>query len=43
MYNKELETNKDAWKQHQENLKKSASERLAKNAAWNKAHKKAAE
>lgn len=41
MYNKELETNKEAWLKHQENLKANATERLKRNAAWNKAHKKA--
>ena len=43
MYDKYLETNKEAKAQHQANLKKAASERLAKNAAWNKANKKAKE
>lgn len=38
-YNKSLETDFDAKKQHNENLKKAAAERLARNAAWNKAHK----
>ena len=41
MYNKELETNNEAWLKHPENLKANAAERLKRNAAWNKAHKKA--
>ncbi len=40
MYNREIETSKDAWVKHQENLKANAAERLKRNAAWNKAHKK---
>lgn len=40
MYNKELETSKDAWVKHQQNLKAAASERLKKNATYKKAHKK---
>lgn len=39
MYNKELETDRDAKRAHDANLKKMAAERLAKNAAWKKAHK----
>ena len=40
MYDKYLETDKKAKLQHTEGLKKAASERLAKNAAWKKANKK---
>ena len=43
MYDKYLETDKKAKLQHNEGLKKAASERLAKNAAWNKANKKSKE
>ena len=43
MYNKELETNKEAWVKHQANLKATAAERLKRNAAWNKANKKSKE
>lgn len=39
MYNKELETDKQAFQQYVSNQKKASAERLAKNAAWNKAHK----
>lgn len=39
MYVKELETDRDAKLAHDNNLKKSAAERLARNAAWNKANK----
>lgn len=39
MYNKELETDKQAKATHDLNQKRNASERLAKNASWNKAHK----
>lgn len=39
MYNKELETDKQASQQYVSNQKKASAERLAKNAAWNKAHK----
>lgn len=38
-YNKELETNREAKQEHDETLKKNASERLRKNAAWNKANR----
>lgn len=40
MYNKELESNREAFKTYLSNQKKASQERLAKNAAWNKAHKK---
>lgn len=40
MYNKELETDREAWVKHQENLKRNAAERLANNAKWNKANKR---
>ena len=40
MYNKELETNREAKRAHDDRLKKMASERLAGNAKWNKANKK---
>lgn len=43
MYNKELETNKEAWLKHQANLKANAAERLKRNATWNKANKKSKE
>lgn len=39
MYNKELETDKQAFQQYVSNHKKASAERLAKNAAWNKAHR----
>lgn len=39
MYNKELETDKQAFQQYVSNQKKASAERLVKNAAWNKAHK----
>lgn len=40
MYFRELETNAAAAARHNANLKKDAAQRLAKNAAWNKQHKK---
>lgn len=40
MYNRELETSKEAWLKHQANLKANAAERLKRNATWNKANKK---
>lgn len=40
MYNRELETNKEAWLKHQVNLKANAAERLKRNAAWVKANKR---
>ena len=43
MYDKYLETNKEAKKQDDSSKKKASQERLAKNAAWNKAHKKTKE
>ncbi len=39
MYNKQLESDREAKRQHDENLKKAAAERLARNAKWNKSHK----
>lgn len=43
MYNKELETDKKAFQTYVSNQKKASAERLAKNSAWNKAHKKVKE
>lgn len=43
MYNKDLETDREAKHQHDQNLKKAASERLARNAAWNKKNKSKSE
>lgn len=40
MYNREIETNREAWVKHQESLKANASTRLKKNAEWNKRNKK---
>lgn len=40
MYNRELETNSEKMKQHNENLKRTASERLAKVAKKKKDAKK---
>ena len=40
MYNRELETDAAAKQLHDDNLKKAAAERLAKNAKWNKENKK---
>ena len=39
-YNRELESDRDAKRQHDTNLKKAAAERLAKIAARKKANKK---
>lgn len=39
MYNKEIETSREKWEEHQKNLKAAAAERLARNAKWNKANK----
>lgn len=38
-YNRYLETDREAKRQHDENMKKAAAERLARNAAWNRANK----
>ena len=40
MYNKDIESNRVANQTYNSNQKKAAQERLQKNAAWNKAHKK---
>lgn len=39
MYNRFIETNADAYWKHQSNLKKAASDRLRKNAEWNRKNK----
>ena len=38
-YNKELETNQEAKREHDKNLKANAAERLKKNAEWNRKNK----
>lgn len=38
-YNRYLETDREAKRQHDESMKKAAAERLARNAAWNRANK----
>ena len=38
-YNKYLETNQEAKREHDKSMKANAAERLKKNAAWNKANK----
>ncbi len=39
MYHKERESDKEVARQYNENQKKNAAERLARNAAWNKKNK----
>lgn len=38
-YNKELETNQEAKREHDKNQKANAAERLKKNAEWNRKNK----
>lgn len=39
-YNRDLETDREAKRKHDELLKKNAAERLKRNAQWNKKNKK---
>lgn len=39
MYYREIESEKDASARYNDNLKKAAAHRLARNASWNKANK----
>ena len=43
MYNKDIEASCTGSQTYNSNQKKAAQERLQKNAAWNKAHKKVKE